>query len=236
MSKKLGKVGPDRYCQTREGSVINEILAATGLIKDKNEKSLEPQTAVDIGAGNGSLLSNTRHLEEDFGWKRYMFDAQGRGNSNVIQCWITRDNIGTLLQEAKVPLNCTLISLDLDGNDYWIWKSILKQYKPRIICTEVNNKFSPTEPYTLVYNKDHVWRNKDLHYGASWLAFNNLFKRHGYHYIRCTPDRDNVLNCFWCLNELITPKVREMTEKGPNRCLIAGRIQLSGNPKLQRTD
>ena len=60
----------------------------------------------------------------------------------IFHQFITRENIEDLFLQAQVPLELDLLSIDIDGNDYWIWLQ-LKKYKPRVVVIEYNAKFIP---------------------------------------------------------------------------------------------
>lgn len=173
-----------QYCQTpRKGwevpgeeEIIEAILGPIGLLK-------AGETAVDIGAGDGEYLSNTKALEEYHGFKRFLFDADGRGNPDVIECRITTDNINGLMQQHRVPDQPTVLSLDLDGNDYWIRQAMLM--RPVLIVMEFNGTLDPLKPVTVPYDPDGpVWKEGDgNHFGASWSAIRKVNESQGYRYV-----------------------------------------------------
>ena len=154
------------YSQNNEEEIIAELL-----------KQLKPRHKflVDIGAGDGYTLSNTRALL-DSGWHGLLIDGNGRGNKDVVEAWITADNILDLL--ACCPLDFDLLSIDIDGNDYWILDRILTNYRPRIVVCEINGCLDGLK--VMPYNKDHRW-NGDDYYGFSYEAGCFLATKHGYH-------------------------------------------------------
>jgi hypothetical protein len=96
-----------------EEELIEAILRPLGLLR-------AGEIAVDIGAGDGAYLSNTKFLEEYFGFQRLMFDVDGRGNPNVNEGKITVENVATVFQRHSVPREPAIFSLDVDGYDYWL--------------------------------------------------------------------------------------------------------------------
>ena len=182
------KLAANRYCQTNEGEVINWFIAQLPEI---------PKTVVDIGGGDGTWLSNSKHLEEDFGWQRFIIDGNGGGNKKVIEKWVTRESISGIFTDHAIPKEPGLISLDLDGNDWYIWEALLLSgVRPWLICTELNPRFKPNEAYAISYDPQHHWAN-DNYYGASWKAFDDLFRKYGYTYVHVTPSPEMPLNGFW---------------------------------------
>jgi hypothetical protein len=58
-----------------------------------------------------------------------------------------------------------VLSIDIDGNDYWIWEAI-NCVKARVVVIEYNAKFPPDFEWVMPYNPDHIWDGSD-NYGAS---------------------------------------------------------------------
>lgn len=134
---------------------------------------------VDLGAGDGVHLSNTKMLKDTYGWKGLMIDADNKGNSEVVQSFITGTNIIDLLQKHDVPEEFDFLSIDLDGNDYWILSRILEEYSPRLIVAEFNGTIGLGINKIMEYNEAHTWGNDD-YYGASFEAFKALGELSGY--------------------------------------------------------
>jgi hypothetical protein len=94
--------------------------------------------------------------------------------------FITKDNIIDLLHKYKVPVDFDLLSIDIDGNDFWVLQEILKSYySPRVIINEFNGCIPKGESRSIAYNENHVWGHDD-YYGASFDAFKKLFDENGY--------------------------------------------------------
>ena len=71
-----------------------------------------------------------------------------------------------------------LLSIDIDGNDWHVWKAV-NAVNPRVVVIEYNGKFPPDLDWKQAYNPRHVWDGTDWH-GASLKAFENLGKEKGY--------------------------------------------------------
>jgi len=94
---------------------------------------------------------------------------------------VDAENIESLFARYGVPEEFDLLSIDIDGNDYWVWKAI-SRYSPRVVIVEYNIFFLAETAKTIAYDPDHVWNRKDhrLYHGASLAAFDKLAREKGY--------------------------------------------------------
>ena len=194
--------GVERWCQTGpnrgepfgEEEIINAILEPAGLLKPG-------ELAVDIGAWDGYYLSNVRHLKERHGFELLLFDGDGRGNPEVHQQFFTCENVMEALRD--VPDQFAVLSLDIDGFDYWLRKSITLH--PALIVMEFQGTLDPLIPVTVPYQPDGpIWKEGDgNHFGASWSAIKNLNESLGYQYVmQC-----GGLNAFFVREDLARPEM-----------------------------
>lgn len=136
---------------------------------------------VDFGAGTlNSGLSNSRYLIES-GWTGLLMDGNPAEENEIIKKeFITAENIVSLFDKYNVPKEFDMLSIDIDGNDFWVLKSILKsEYSPRVIINEFNGCLPETSLQVMKYNPNHSWGNND-YYGASFEAFKRLLNQAGY--------------------------------------------------------
>lgn len=133
---------------------------------------------VELGAGDGYHLSNSRFFI-DKGWKSILIDADNRGNTNVKEHKITRENINSLLKQYKCPKDFDFLSIDLDGNDYWIIEEILKEYSPKLIVAEFNAAFGYDCSKTIKYDSEFSWEG-DTYFGFTLEAGRKLGEANGY--------------------------------------------------------
>jgi len=179
----------DLYSQNGEGLLLEHISNALGF---------NTGTIDDIGGGDGLYLSNSRHLQ-NLGWDRYVIDRE-RGQT------VTVENI------LDIPLflfernTATVLSIDIDGNDYWILDTILQHRKPSIIVAEFNATY--TNSRTIAYNPDHVWAG-DSYYGFTFAAGCKLAERFGYRVIFQVAN----MNMIMVRSELVTVRVPSITVK-----------------------
>lgn len=138
---------------------------------------------VDLGAGDGRTMSNTRALIER-GWTGDLYDGDPKGAKDVTQLWITRESI------LAHSFDCDFLNLDIDGNDYHILASILGWYDerrrdygdgtmPALIVCEINPVFERNDAKVMPYDASHVWQN-DTRYGMSLAACEHLAAHYGY--------------------------------------------------------
>lgn len=174
------------HSQSGEDQIIESLI---------NQLSITNGWFVEFGAKDGKTLSNTAHLMEDFGWSGVYIEANQleadalkksiSTNPNIypIQAMVTSENINEILATTPLPQDFDLLSIDIDGNDYWVWQAI--NYTPKIVCIEYNCNFHPTESMALKYDPLHTWI-QDKNYGASALALTRLGKRKGYRLVSYT--------------------------------------------------
>ena len=115
---------------------------------------------VEIGAGLSG--GNAAFLAREWGWSGLMVDGDEAHMQQVarrfpmataVSAWITRDNINTLIQSHGFAGEVDLFSLDLDGNDYWIWEAVTV-VTPRVVILEYNTMYGPDRAVTIPYQSD----------------------------------------------------------------------------------
>jgi len=157
------------YSQYGEQPIIHATLEAIGITKGH---------LVDLGAGDGYYLSNSRGLLEK-GWTGDLYDGDPKGAKDVTKMWITEDSLF-----GKLKGHTAFLSIDLDGNDYHVLRYCLgsshgNRIEPSLIVCEINPIFGRDEAKVMPYNADHVWKG-DTYYGGSLAAFEKLGKEFGY--------------------------------------------------------
>lgn len=142
--------------------------------------------------------SNTRFLLMNNNWSGLVIDGSKKNinfikndfiywkyNITAVESFITKDNINSLISSYTKIEDIGLLSVDIDGNDYWIWQAI-DTIKPRIVICEYNSAFGANKKVTVPYKENFV-RNKEhfseLYFGASLAAFCNLADQKGYDFI-----------------------------------------------------
>ena len=133
----------------------------------------------------------------------------------AVNSFITKENINTLISDYTKNQDIGLLSLDIDGNDYWIWDSI-NCINPRIVVCEYNSAFGSSRKVSVPYKSDFV-RSKehysDLYFGASLGAFCDLAEKKGYDFIGTS---SAGVNAYFVRKDLSGPFIKYNSENGFN--------------------
>lgn len=176
------------YSQNGEDGILEAIVAKIGTTN---------RFVVEFGVEDG-MQCNARYLMKHKGWKGLLMDGQDpRPGSAVKKEFITAENVEALFAKYGVPEHFDLLSIDVDGNDFWIWKAITR-FRPRAVIMEYNACIPALPARTIPYQPDFVWDKTD-YYGASLGALERLGREKGYTLI--ATDRHGV-NAFFVLNDL----------------------------------
>jgi hypothetical protein len=181
------------YSQCGEEGILERIFENIGTTN---------RFLVDVGAGDGVTLSNTR-MFLDQGWDGNRFDVK-RGE-RVHSERVTAENICGLLEKHGTPKSIDLMSLDIDGIDWWVLRSILRGgYMPRVLVCEINNSKPTCPPVTVEYDPGLVFANSD-YFGASLGAFTVLAEAHCYALVHCI-----AWNAFFVRRGLLPTEIPEV--------------------------
>jgi len=155
-----------------------------------------PTTRRFIEIGSGLSGGNGGFLAREWGWSGLMVDGHsdhmqqvGRRfpTTTAVAAWITRENVNDLITEHGFAGEIDLFSLDLDGNDYWIWEAVTVS-SPRVLILEYNSMFGPDRAVTIPYDaKFDRHRHHSMYYGASLAALTRLNARKGYRLVAVEP-------------------------------------------------
>ena len=184
---RLLRFGSKAYSQSDEDGIIAEIFRRIGV---------ENRTFIEIGVGSG-LENNTLALLLS-GWRGLWVEAnqaEAAAAQERLAPWVeakqlrienqfvTRDNIEPLLASSGPGTTPDLLSIDVDGNDYWIWEAI-QSTKPRVVVIEYNATWFPPLSFTVRYQENFRWDATNYH-GASLKALELLGRRKGYCLVGC---------------------------------------------------
>jgi hypothetical protein len=179
------------FCQNGEDGVIAKIFELVGV---------HSKYYVEFGAIDGMTISNTLVLRERQGWKGLLLDASHENfQINLHKAFITAENINALFEKHNVPYDLDLLSIDIDFNDFYIWKALDDKYRPRLIIIEYNGTHLPSEDKIVPYDPNGCWDNSN-YYGASIKALFNLGKKKGYSLIYA--EKQGV-NLFFLRDDLV---------------------------------
>jgi hypothetical protein len=147
------------------------------------------RTAVDIGAGDGMRWSNTYALFAG-GWKGVGIEFDLRKFVKLARAYkyypevyasrnrATPNNIVPLLESYEIEKDFSVLSLDIDGNDFWVLRAILSQFRPQLIVTEINEKIPPPIRFVVKYDPEFQLRHHFFGYSIAMLA--DLCEQVGY--------------------------------------------------------
>jgi hypothetical protein len=163
---------------------------------------------VDIGS-NDCLKSNCANFTINFGWHGLFID----GDKSLINIgkhfykrypdpWayppkfvcamVTRENINEIIKNAGFQGSIDLLSIDIDGNDYWIWDA-LEIVSPRVVIIEAHVEFGYNN-IVVPYDPDYEYPGKHpVYHGASPVAMNNLAKKKGYRLVGANAYGHNMI-------------------------------------------
>jgi hypothetical protein len=196
------------FSQNGEDGIILYIFSVIGW---------HTKTCVEICAGDG-IQCNTANLILNHGFSGLLVD----GNETLIRrgkefyarhpdarvfppkwahTWIDRETVNAVITSHGFKGDVDLLSLDLDGVDYWIW-DVIDAVSPRVVVAEIQciwgHSVSVTVPYRRDFSSPAV-EGKCLYSGASLPAFVKLAKRKGY---RLVGAQELGFNAFFVRNDV----------------------------------
>lgn len=163
------------------------------------------KTFVEFGVEN-YRESNTRFLLVSDYWSGLVIDGSNENIDSIkteqihtffdlqpVCSFIDKDNINDTIASARFHEDVGLLSVDIDGNDYWVWKAI-NSIKPIIVITEYNSLFGYHHPYTIEYKPDFVRGQGSPFnfYGTSLRSAYNLGREKGYEFVGCNSAGNNA--------------------------------------------
>ncbi len=176
------------YSQWGEDGIIQMLLKYV---------PIERQIFVEFGVEN-YRESNTRFLLVHDNWSGLVMDGDKRNidfikrdaifwrhNLKADCAFVTRENINELLRRNGVEGDIGLLSIDIDGNDYWVWQAI-DVVTPRVVIAEYNSRFGAERSVTVPYSPDFTRKGAHpsmIYYGASLAALVHLGDRKGYDFV-----------------------------------------------------
>jgi len=178
----LGSFEAKVFSQNGEDGVLAEIFSHIGTTNS---------FFVEFGSSDG-IECNTRLLMEVLGWSGAYFEPDARAfaalsdrlaarlDVSVLQAAVTAENVNDLFAKVEVPEEPDLVSIDIDGQDYWVWEA-LEGYRPRVVVIEYNASLSGR----LVERKDPtaVWEPQKGFGSASLDAMKALATKKGYTFV-----------------------------------------------------
>jgi hypothetical protein len=183
--RRLSEVEFKVFSQFGDDGILQHLIASSGAA---------PDVFVEFGVSD-YLESNTRFLLQGCNWRGLVLDSgeaeirsirardfYWRHDLTAVQAFIDRDNIDALLTGNGFAGPLGLLSIDIDGNDYWVWEAI-RAVDPVIVVVEYNGVYGPERavavPYDARFSRTAA-HPSNLYWGASLGAFCVLAERKGY--------------------------------------------------------
>jgi hypothetical protein len=176
------------YSQNGEDGILLYIFSILGTANRR---------VVEICCGDG-IECNAANLIVNHGWSGLLIDgdpgliAGGQqfystcrttwvSPPRMLNAWVTAENVDGLVAGQGFSGDIDLLSIDVDGNDYWLWKA-LECVRPSVVVAEFNAACGPDKSMTMAYDQNYRLDVSKHPYrcGASLSAFANLARGKGY--------------------------------------------------------
>jgi hypothetical protein len=182
------------YSQNGEDGILLYIFALIGMGRRR---------CVEICAGDG-IECNATNLILNHGFDALLVDGDEENVAaaaafygghrdtyafapRAVRRWIDRETVDAFIRDQGMDGEIDLLTIDIDGNDYWIWEAI-DSASPRVVVVEYDNSWGPDDAVAMRYDRDFVCRVTEPGMptcGASLAAFASLGRRKGYRLVGC---------------------------------------------------
>jgi glycosyltransferase involved in cell wall biosynthesis len=218
------------YSQNGEDGVLAEILRRIGA---------PSRFFVEFGVESGRE-GNCVYLADVAGWRGLFMEADSglfellsgkyatRGLVQTVKAKVTAENVEGLFGQASVPGELDVLSIDVDGQDYWTWLAI-ENYRPRVVVIEYNSALDPRRK--LVQPNEPAWEWDGTEYfGASLGAMRELAQQKGYRLVHA---ESSGVNAFFVRADLgvdAFPDQADVAIPGPPNYFQAGYRHPAADP------
>jgi len=242
LANQVKALGPGRALRDVEFRVFSQ-WGDDGIIQYLiHNVPIASETFVEFGVEDYTE-ANTRFLLLNDNWRGLIMDA-GTENMARVQredlywrhdltaiCeFISRDNINGLITGAGLGGPLGLLSIDIDGNDYWVWEAI-DCVDPAIVIVEYNSVFGPRKAVSVPYNPSFTRsaaHSSNLYWGCSLRALCVLAERKGYAFVGCNNNGNNA----YFVKRSLAGNLRVVT---PEEGYVLSRFRESRDPSGQLT-
>lgn len=205
-SVELNRYEARVYSQNGEDGIVARLFSLVGVTD---------RTFVEFGIGDGSEC-NTANLSITFGWRGLLMDADAamverarrfyasrpsRPHVSVVRARVTPETIDGLLRENGIEGEIDLLSLDIDGNDLWVWRATTA-IEPRVVVIEYNASFGSERSLSVPYEDGfdrYAEHASGFYHGASLAALAKAGAEKGYALVGCD---SRGANAFFVRHEL----------------------------------
>lgn len=168
--------------------------------------NIRNEVFIEFGVEN-YYESNTRFLLMNNNWKGLILDGSAANIAAIkeqdiywkydltaVHSFVSAENINDLIKDNGFSGEIGILHIDIDGNDYWVWKAI-NCVDPVIVIMEYNSVFGKEMPWVTPYNAS-FYRTEahysNLYFGASILSLTDLAAEKGYQFIGCNSNGNNA--------------------------------------------
>lgn len=206
-SKRLICHSAQYWSQNDEDGMIEEIFRRIGTTN---------KTFVEVGIGDGTETNTTALLSS--GWSGWWFEADSKccytirerlksqpeiaSRIKLFETFVTPSRISKLFNDAGIPAEVDLFSLDIDLNTFHVWKA-LEDFRPRVIVVEYNSAISPSVEWVANLDENAQWDGTQ-YFGASLKSYEKLGKKFSYSLVGCDITGTNA---FFVRNDLVSPEL-----------------------------
>jgi hypothetical protein len=185
--KRLLRYGLKTYSQSDEDGIIQEIF---------NRVGTSNRTFVEVGVESGIECNSVKLLVE--GWRGLWLEGSATRVTQihknfqaflderrlaVNEAFVAAENINALLEQGGVTGDIDFLSIDIDNNDYWVWKAITV-IQQRVVVIEYNAALRPPLSLVIPYDPARRWDGSN-YFGASLEALVRLGRSKGYRIVGC---------------------------------------------------
>ncbi len=175
-----------------------------------------------VELGSGSSGGNAAMFAAEFGWTGLMVEgdpgkagmaARRFPHVQAVSAWITPETVNDLLTQHGMTGEVDLLSVDVDGNDYWVWQAVTA-CTSRVVVLEYNSMFGPDRAVTIPYDPQFNRRDhRFCYFGASLAALTRLSVTKGYRLVAVDP---TGVNAFFLRHDL-APDIPAVDPRGAYR-------------------
>lgn len=202
-NKRLNKYERQVFSQYGEDGIISEIFRRLEInrgffVEFGVESGIECNTTnLLVKQWKGVWIDGSENyynkIQEDFS------DEIESKQLQVLNNFVTPENVEDLFNKLEVPKDFDFLSIDIDYNDYHVWKN-LKNFKPKVVVIEYNATFDPKTEFVVNYNEGGNNGIFTSHFGASLYSFEILAEKKGYSLVGCSY---SGVNAFFVRNDLL---------------------------------
>lgn len=238
--KRLLRHGFKVYSQHEEDGIIQEIFRRIGTAN---------RTFVELGVETGVECNTVKLLIE--GWRGTWIEANPQGCKAIAasfadflrdrrltlqQSFVTAENINALIENSGFKGEIGLLSIDIDFNDYWVWKAV-NAVSPRAVVIEYNAGLHPPMAVTVPYQPNRTGDGTNF-FGASLEALVRLGREKGYRIVGCNISGSNAffVREDLCADHFLEPATAEEHYEPPRHFfsfLLAGPQAPKPGPYVQ---